>query len=137
MQGMLLLFGILVCALLYKAIATPVPDPVGQQAQGQHAQAKLRLQHETLRRNDALKFYGALSLIGAINLALLILATGVARARNKKASVHSMQIGQHRRIPVHYKDLHLNQGTSAKTVCGLVSAAPGMRRKLLILSVIH
>jgi hypothetical protein len=30
---MLLLFGILVCALLYKAIATPAADPVVQQAQ--------------------------------------------------------------------------------------------------------
>jgi hypothetical protein len=97
----------------------------------------VRLQHETLRRNDALKFYGALSLISAINLTLLIVAAGIARARIKKVSVHSMQIGQHSRILVHYKDLHLNQGTSAKTVCDLVSTAPGMRRKLLILSVIH
>lgn len=113
-RGILLLLGILVVALLYNAIATrPAElDPALQHAQItyeqeklRYNQEKLRVQQETLRRNDRLKFYSAISLIGVINLSLLIIAGSIARAKMRTASVYTAQIGDHSIIPVRYKDL--------------------------------
>ncbi len=104
-RGILLLGGIMLCALFYHALLRPVPDPELKQEHIRYAQARVQLQRETLRRNDALKFYGLLSLLGTLNLSLLIVALGIARARIRAASIQTARIGEHSVIPVREKDL--------------------------------
>ncbi len=114
LRGILLLFGIIVSAMIYKGVlpqSSPV-EPELRQAQILYeqnkllyAQDKIQLQRKALPRNDRLKFYGAISLLAVVNLALLIIAGGIARANVKRADICTVQIGQHSRIPVRYKDL--------------------------------
>ncbi len=115
LRGILLLLGILLIAFLYKITTTydgAAPDPAVQRAQSRYEQEKIlyrqekiQLQREKLRRNDRLKFYSIISLVGVINLAVLIIAAGVAAAKMRSASVYTAQIGDHSTIPIRYKDL--------------------------------
>ncbi len=104
-KGILLLLGIIVCAFCYKLAATPKLDPSVRLEQILYEQEQIRLQRATLPRNAALKFYGAVSLLSAINLSLLILAIAIARAKLRQASICSVRIGEHSAIPVRYHDL--------------------------------
>ncbi len=106
-QGILLLLIVVICATVYHTIAQKnrAENIEVQRVRDQYRTEKIELKRRTLRRNDLLKFYGTLSLLGTINLSLLIIAGGIARAKVKTASVLTAQIGQHSMIPVHYKDL--------------------------------
>lgn len=104
-HGILLLLGIIMIAIIYKAVTTKPPDPGLQKAQLKYEMEKIQLKRENLQRNDMLKFYGIIGLLGTINLSLILIAGGYARAKIKAASVHTAHIGQHSAIPVHAKDL--------------------------------
>ena len=107
LRGILILAGIILSAMIYNAI-TPKPPPVEpelHQTQLAYKIEQVQLQRNTLQRNDALKFYGVISVLAAINLALLIIAGGIARAKVKRSGICTAQIGQHSAIPVRYKDL--------------------------------
>ncbi len=104
-KGILLLLGVIFCAFLYKIAAAPKQDPSVRLEQIRYEQEQIRLQRATLQRNDALKFYGTVSLLSTINLSLLILAIAIARAKLRQASICSARIGEHSTIPVRYHDL--------------------------------
>ncbi len=104
-KGILLLLGVIFCAFLYKIAAVPKQDPSVRLEQIRYEQEQIRLQRATLQRNDALKFYGTVSLLSTINLSLLILAIAIARAKLRQASICSARIGEHSTIPVRYHDL--------------------------------
>ena len=108
-RGILVLLGIIVSAILYNAVTTTQQqqtDPQLQHAYIRYQTEHVELKRQTLKRNDLLKFYGIIMLLGTINLCLLILAGGYARAKVKAASVHTAHIGEHSTIPVHTKDFH-------------------------------
>jgi hypothetical protein len=104
-QGILLLLVIIVSAGIYNAATTKHFDPNLQEAQLTYETKKIQLKRENLRRYDTLRYYGMLGLLGAVNVSLLILAAGYARAKLKSSSVHTAHIGKHGSIPVHHKDL--------------------------------
>ncbi len=107
LRGILILAGIIVSAMIYNAI-TPKPPPVEPELHQTRLAYKIeqvQLQRNTLQRNDTLKFYGVISVLAAINLSLLIIAGGIARAKVKRSGICTAQIGQHSTIPVRYKDL--------------------------------
>ena len=107
LYGILLLVGIVCLTLLFKVTLfklQPVDSGVYQEKVS-YEQEKFRLKRDTLKRNDTLKFYGIFSLLGALELAVLIAAAGAARAKVRTASVLMARIGKHRTIPVRHKDL--------------------------------
>jgi hypothetical protein len=107
----------------YKVITTELVDPDLKEARIAYETEKIQLEQEQLKRYDALEaeqfrvkranlrrendlnFYGAAGLLSICGLALIILAIGYSRAKVKRASVHTVRIGQHSEIPVHQKDL--------------------------------
>ncbi|GAK59460.1 DNA segregation ATPase FtsK/SpoIIIE and related protein [Candidatus Vecturithrix granuli] len=104
-RGIVLLVVIIMCAVVYKIVATSPPTPGLQEAQLTYETEKIQLMQENLKRDNSLKFYATIGLIGALNLSLLILSSGYVRARVKRSSVHTAHIGKHSSIPVHYKDI--------------------------------
>ncbi|GAK51801.1 hypothetical protein U14_03047 [Candidatus Moduliflexus flocculans] len=107
LSGIILLFVIIITAAIFHA---SYPRALSRSAAIQNAQERLQieridLQRQTLQRNDRLKFYGTLSVIGSFNLAVLLLAIGIAHSRIKAASVFTLRIGEQSAIPVRYKDL--------------------------------
>lgn len=88
-------------------------DPELSQLRLQLAIEKIELQRRHLERNDALVFYGAASLVGSLCLGLVIVASGLHRAKVKQASVHVYRIGRSR-IVVHERDLSLALRTSSE-----------------------
>ncbi len=107
LRGILLLFGIIVSAMIYNVItAKPPPmEPELHQTRLAYEIDKVQVLRNALQRNDALKFYGVISVLAALNLSLLIIAGGIARANIKRSGICTAQIGQHSTIPVRYKDL--------------------------------
>ena len=109
--------------ITYKVITTELVDPGLKEARIAYETEKIQLEQEQLKRYDALEaerfrvkranlrrennlsFYGAVGLLSICGLALIILAAGYSRAKVKRASVHTVRIGQHSEIPVHQKDL--------------------------------
>lgn len=104
-RGIILLLGIIVSAVTYKAVTAKPLDPGLQQAQFMYEAEKIQLKRENLKRYYTLRYYGMIGLLGAANLSLIIIASGYARARVKLSSVHTARIGKHSAIPVHHKDL--------------------------------
>ena len=94
-QGILLLLAIVVSAGIYNAATTKHFDPDLQEAQLTYETKKIQLKRENLRRCDTLRFYGMLGLLGAVNISLLILAAGYARAKLKSSSVHTAGSAAH------------------------------------------
>ena len=107
LSGLILLFVIIITAAIIHANQqrSLSRSPLVREAQEHVLIERFELQRRTLQRNDALKFYGTLSMIGSINLALLILAAGIARSKVKAASVFTLRIGEQSAIPVRYQDL--------------------------------
>ena len=66
---------------------------------------KIRLKIEMLPRYTTLKFYSAIGVLTILGISLIILSSGYAGAKIKKASVCIARVGEHSEIPVHYKDL--------------------------------
>ena len=66
---------------------------------------RLRIQRSHLERNGNLIFYGAIGILSAVGTSLLVVASGLHRARVRQASVHIARIGQHSEIPIHQRDL--------------------------------
>lgn len=107
----------------YKVITTELIDPGLKEARVAYETEKIQIEREQLKRYDALEaeqfrvkranlrrendlsFYGAVGLLSICGVALIILAIGFSRAKVKRASVHTVRIGQHSEIPVHQKDL--------------------------------
>lgn len=104
-HGILVVLVIIAGALIYKIAVTRPPTPDLRQARLIYETEKIQLKQENLKRYNALKFYTAIGLIGAMNISLLILCGGYVRAKIKRASVHTAHIGQHSAIPVHYRDI--------------------------------
>lgn len=104
-RGIVLLVVIIMCAVVYKIVTTSPPTPGLRQAQLTYETERIQLMQENLKRDNSLKFYATIGLIGAMNLSLLILSSGYVRAKVKRSSVHTAHIGKHSSIPVHYKDL--------------------------------
>lgn len=104
-RGIVVLIVILMCAVVYKIAATSPPTPGLREAQLTYETERIQLMQENLKRNNSMRFYAAIGLIGALNLSLLILSSGYARAKVKRSSVHTAHIGKHSSIPVHYKDI--------------------------------
>ena len=76
-----------------------------QEAQNQYQLEKIRLKIEMLPRYTSLKFYSAIGVLTVLGISLIILSSGYAGAKIKKASVCIARVGEHSEIPVHYKDL--------------------------------
>ncbi len=104
-RGIILLLGIIISAVVYETATSKPLDPGLKQAQFMYEAEKIQLKREHLKRYYTLKYYGIIGLLGAANLALIIIASGYARARVKLSSVHTARIGKHSEIPVHHKDL--------------------------------
>jgi len=105
LSGLILLFVIMITAVIIQVNQQHSRSPVIQRAQERFHVERLELQRQTLQRNDVLKFYGTISVISSFNLALLILAIGIARSKTKAASVFTLRIGEKGAIPVRYNDL--------------------------------
>jgi AraC-like DNA-binding protein len=110
--GVLILFGILACAGLFRLSRSADVNPGLEQARAEYEQEKLRyeqarlsLKQEQLPRLSNLTYYGLLSLFGSLNLGILMVAAGFAWAKLRSSSLCSAKIGEHSVIPVRYRDL--------------------------------
>ncbi len=81
-------------------------------------QAKARLDIERVKLYADVSLYGLIFLIGCTGLSGIIFVSAIYREKDKRASVHTYQIGQHNSIVIHERDLHV-AGTVA---LGLVNA---------------
>lgn len=94
----------------------PIDDRITERSTQMEIE-KIDLRRQHLQRNADVCFYGAVGLLASLSVSVLIVASGLHRAKVKQASVHLYKIAESE-IRVHERDLSL----AAPIALGLMNA---------------